>query len=88
MLYSMADGSATSITAIAAATVVVCSIATYQVHRYTPLLWPQYARVTRKKKIAWCNRIVSAAHVRGPQEAPCMTNCFLLLCAAAIREQK
>ena len=69
MLYSLADGSAASISTIAAATAVVCSVATYLVHVYTPLLWPQYERLTRKKKIAWCNRIVSAAHVRSLQDA-------------------
>ena len=64
MLYSMADGSAASISGIAAATAAACSVGTYLAHTCTPLLWPRYARLTRKRKIAWCNRIVSAAHVR------------------------
>ena len=49
---------------VAAITTSICLLATIAVHYCTPLLWPRYLRLPRKKQVDWCNRMVSAAHVR------------------------
>lgn len=49
---------------IALASALLWTAVNFVVHFGTPVVWPRYRRVSVKNKLGWCNRIVSAAHVR------------------------
>ena len=59
--------------ASAATWAAVCATA----HCATPCLWRGYTRLPVRKRLAWCNRIASALHVR---PAPWMCSPHTLLC--------
>ena len=50
--------------AIAAGSAAACVALSIAVHLCTPLLWSGYQGASYKTKLAWCNRVVSAVHVR------------------------
>ncbi len=53
--------------AIAAGSAAACVALNIAVHLCTPLLWSGYRGASYRSKLAWCNRIVSAVHVRKTQ---------------------
>ncbi len=57
---------AARIHAIACTSAAVWAGACACAHAATPRLWPGYSRLSARERLAWCNRIASGLHVRGP----------------------
>ena len=52
------------VNAVAAASAVTWAGVCAATHFATPCLWRGYGNLPRRKRLAWCNRIASALHVR------------------------
>lgn len=56
-----------AVAAVSAATWAAVCVAA---HFATPRLWRGYEGLPRRKRLAWCNRIASALHVRHHDALP------------------